>query len=55
MKKYLGKIGDIKVDKEGFYVNEDKASKYLSKYLINPIDRILGIFKMIKELKTKYE
>ncbi len=57
MAKYLRKIQTLSVDKDGFYENqhhEEKAAKYLNKYLVVPVDVIVNIFKMIRELKQNY-
>lgn len=57
MKQYSTLIQDVVPNKEGLYENEDnvKASIYLTEYLTYPVERVLSIFKMMKELKTKYE
>ncbi len=57
MGKYHRKIQTLSVDKDGFYENQDheeKAAKYLNKYLVVPVDIIVNIFKMIRELKQNY-
>jgi hypothetical protein len=58
MKQYLDKVKTLTRNDEGFYDDEDyeiKASYFLNDYLICPIEVILGIFKMIRELKLKYQ
>ena len=57
MNEYSTLISGLPLNNEGLYEikENEKASIYLTDYLINPVERVLSVYKMIKELKTKYE
>jgi hypothetical protein len=50
-------MNNVCVDDEGFYKNKDDeilASKYSDEFLIFPVEVLISIFKMIRELKSNY-
>lgn len=57
MKLYLKKVSELVTNKDGLFENKDhqnKASEYITDLLSIPVDNIINIFRMIRELKSKY-